>query len=51
MDGFGARLTQPTQDGGAIGDLASDAAADPDWPESPDRLKTELCGIQEVAAV
>ncbi|MEV6394460.1 YozE family protein [Streptomyces sp. NPDC051907] len=40
MDGFTAWLVRHVTDQGAIGELARMAAADPDWPEGPDRLHT-----------
>ncbi|MFG2232688.1 YozE family protein [Streptomyces sp. NPDC048723] len=40
MDGFTAWLLRHVTDQGAIGDLARKAAADPDWPEDPNRLQT-----------
>lgn len=40
MDGFTAWLLRQVTDQGAIGELARKAAADPDWPEGPDRLET-----------
>lgn len=40
MNGFTAWLAQHMADPGAVGELARRAAADPDWPESPDRLPT-----------
>ncbi|MFD0149453.1 YozE family protein [Streptomyces sp. NPDC055721] len=40
MDGFTAWLLRHVTDQGAIGELARLAAADPDWPEGPDRLQT-----------
>lgn len=54
MSGFGAWLTQFTQVSRAIGDLARDAAADPDWPDGPDELETyadhlESAGASEAA--
>ncbi|OYP10069.1 hypothetical protein CFC35_41880 [Streptomyces sp. FBKL.4005] len=54
MAGFGGWLAQFTQVNGAIGDLARDAAADPDWPDGPDELETytdhlESAGASEAA--
>ncbi|MFE6847686.1 hypothetical protein [Streptomyces sp. NPDC057686] len=40
MEGFTAWLLRHTGDEGAIGELARRAAADPDWPEGPNRLQT-----------
>ncbi|MFD5506517.1 YozE family protein [Streptomyces sp. NPDC127051] len=40
MDGFTAWLLRHAADEDAIGELARLAAADPDWPEGPDRLET-----------
>ncbi|MFD9476245.1 MULTISPECIES: YozE family protein [Streptomyces] len=40
MEGFTDWLLRRTGDQGAIGELARKAAADPDWPEGPDRLQT-----------
>ncbi|MER5932393.1 hypothetical protein [Streptomyces sp. NPDC002054] len=40
MDGFTAWLSRHARDQGAIGELARRAAADPDWPEGPNRLQT-----------
>jgi hypothetical protein len=54
VSGFGAWLAQFTQVSSAIGDLARDAAADPDWPDGPDELETygdhlESAGASEAA--
>lgn len=40
MDGFTAWLLQHATDQGSTGELARRAAADPGWPEGPDRLQT-----------
>ena len=40
MSGFPAWLSQYAQVKGAIGDLARDAVADPQWPAEPDELQT-----------
>ncbi|MFE5861654.1 YozE family protein [Streptomyces virginiae] len=40
MGGFTAWLLQHVTDQSAVGALARKAAADPDWPEGPDRLQT-----------
>ncbi|MBN0048512.1 hypothetical protein JS756_31330 [Streptomyces actuosus] len=40
MSGFTAWLLRHVADEGAIGEFARAAAADPDWPQGPDRLQT-----------
>ncbi|MFD3441887.1 YozE family protein [Streptomyces sp. NPDC058685] len=40
MGGFTAWLALHVTDQDAVGELARRAAADPDWPEGPDRLAT-----------
>ncbi|MFD3467930.1 YozE family protein [Streptomyces sp. NPDC058682] len=40
MGGFKAWLLRHVTDQGALGELARLAAADPNWPEGPDRLQT-----------
>lgn len=40
MDGFTAWLLRHVTDQGAVGEVARQAAADPHWPEGPDRLRT-----------
>ena len=40
MDGFTAWLAANAQARTSVGDLARDAAADPDWPQGPDELET-----------
>ncbi|MFE2323755.1 YozE family protein [Streptomyces sp. NPDC059385] len=40
MAGFTAWLLRHVTDEDAVGELARQAAADPHWPEGPDRLKT-----------
>ncbi|MER6320201.1 YozE family protein [Streptomyces sp. NPDC001581] len=40
MDGFTAWLLRHVTDQDALGELARRAAADPDWPEEPNRLET-----------
>ncbi|MGW3328530.1 hypothetical protein [Streptomyces virginiae] len=40
MEGFTAWLLRHMRDQDALGDVARRAAADPDWPEGPDRLET-----------
>lgn len=39
MDGFTAWLVRHVTDQDALGELTRRAAADPDWPEEPDRLE------------
>ncbi len=50
MSGFGAWLRQFTQVSSAIGDLARDAAADPDWPDGPDDVETYVDHLESVGA-
>ncbi|MFE5720503.1 YozE family protein [Streptomyces erythrochromogenes] len=40
MQGFTTWLTSHTTDQDTTGELARLAAADPDWPEGPDKLET-----------
>jgi hypothetical protein len=42
MGGFTAWLEAHAQVKAGVGDLARDAAADPDWPQGPDELQTWL---------
>ncbi|MFD8949828.1 YozE family protein [Streptomyces xanthophaeus] len=46
MDGFTAWLLRHVTDQDALGELARTAAADPDWPEEPDRLKTFIAHLE-----
>ncbi|MFD3472486.1 YozE family protein [Streptomyces sp. NPDC058682] len=40
MEEFTAWLFRHVRDQGALGEFARRAAADPDWPEEPDRMET-----------
>ncbi|MCX4546426.1 hypothetical protein [Streptomyces sp. NBC_01565] len=40
MEGFTGWLLRHTGDQGSVGELARRAAAEPDWPDGPDRLQT-----------
>lgn len=40
MDGFTAWLLGHVKEQDAVGELARAAAADPGWPEGPNRLRT-----------
>jgi len=50
VSGFGTWLERFTQVRSAIGDLARDAAADPDWPDGPDELETYADHLEEAGA-
>ncbi|MFE2045920.1 YozE family protein [Streptomyces sp. NPDC059477] len=50
MAGFSGWLAQFTQVRAGIGDLARDAAADPDWPDGPDELETYADHLEAVGA-
>lgn len=50
MGGFSSWLARFSQVNAAIGDLARDAAADPDWPQGPDELETYLDHLEDVGA-
>lgn len=50
VNGFGEWLSKNTQARNAVGDLARDAAADPDWPEGSDELETFTEHLEDVGA-
>lgn len=50
MAGFSSWLAQFRQVNAAVGDLARDAAADPDWPDGPDELETYTDHLESAGA-
>ncbi|MFJ7159788.1 hypothetical protein ACIQUQ_33220 [Streptomyces sp. NPDC101118] len=50
MGGFTTRLLGHVTARGALGELARSAAADPHWPQGPDRLETFTGQLEDLGA-